>query len=364
MNDLNWWLALVRAPALGAQAARALLERHGSPRAIFDARAVRDEPDWPAIERDLEWLAEPDHHFIPCTAPEYPTLLAETADAPLALFVAGDPPLLATPTLAIVGSRHPTRVGLENAEAFAAYLAGCGFTIVSGLALGIDAAAHRGALAAGGKTIAVCATGLDEIYPRRNARLGHDIAQHGALVSEFPTGTGARVEHFPRRNRIISGLATGTLVVEAAVRSGSLITARLAAEQGREVFAIPGSIHNPLAKGCHTLIRQGAKLVDSAEHIVEELGPLLGVASIAAPPATGDAAADTPARGGAFAADPDYQKLLECLDDTPVSVDRLVARSGLTPDAVSSMLLIMELRGLVESAPGGGYAKAPLGEKG
>ena len=201
IEDANWWLALIRAPAVGPQAARALLERHGTPRAVFDARAVRDEPDWAAIERDLEWLAEPGHHLVPCTSASYPPLLAETADAPLALFVAGDPELLSTPTLAVVGSRNPTRVGLENAEAFSSYLAGCGFTIVSGLALGVDAAAHRGALDARGKTIAVCATGLDEIYPRRNTRLGRDIAERGALVSEFPTGTGARSEHWARSNR-------------------------------------------------------------------------------------------------------------------------------------------------------------------
>ncbi len=359
MTDLSWWLALVRAPDLSPQAARALLERHGAPRAIFESRALRDEPDWPAIERDAEWLAAPDHHFIPCTDDAYPPLLAQTDDAPLALFVVGDPALLTTPTLAIVGSRNPTRVGLENAEAFASYLASCGFTIVSGLALGVDAAAHRGALTTG-RTIAVCATGLDEIYPRRNAALGREIAQRGALVSEFPTGTGARVENFPRRNRIISGLAAGTLVIEAAVRSGSLITARLAAEQGREVFAIPGSIHNPLAKGCHYLIRQGAKLVDSAEHIVEELGPMLGLVGAGVASARHDSTGAT----AAFEADADYEKLLACMDETPASIDRLVKRSGLTPDAVSSMLLIMELRGLVESAPGGGYARAPLGDLG
>ncbi|MEX0899146.1 MAG: DNA-processing protein DprA [Gammaproteobacteria bacterium] len=359
MTDLSWWLALVRAPDLSPQSARALLARHGSPRAVFESRALRHEPDWPTIERDAEWLVAPDHHFIPCTDDAYPTLLAQTDDAPLALFVVGEPSLLTTPTLAIVGSRNPTRLGLENAEAFASYLAGCGFTIVSGLALGVDAAAHRGALSAG-RTIAVCATGLDEIYPRRNAPLARDIAQHGALVSEFPTGTGARVENFPRRNRIISGLSAGTLVIEAAVRSGSLITARLAAEQGREVFAIPGSIHNPLAKGCHYLIRQGAKLVDSAEHIVEELGPLLGLAGA---DAVSSRHAQQP-HTAAFEADADYEKLLECLDETSTSIDRLVKRSGLTPDAVSSMLLIMELRGLVESAPGGGYARRQNGDLG
>ncbi len=278
--DLFAWLALVRAPGLGPRQAHALLERFGSPAALMDAPAselkrsgvpesvrawIRD-PDREAIERDLEWLSGENRHLVCWESADYPSMLAGIDQPPLALFVAGDPSLLRSPALAIVGSRNPTSAGRENAEAFAAFLAGCGLTIVSGMALGIDAAAHRGAMRTG-RTIAVCGTGLDEVYPAKHRRLAAEIADNGAVISEFPCGTGARTENFPRRNRIISGLAAGTLVVEAAIRSGSLITARLASEQGREVFAIPGSIHNPLAKGCHQLIRQGAKLVDTAEHI-------------------------------------------------------------------------------------------------
>lgn len=369
MTDAFGWLALVRAPGLGLRQAHALLERFGSPAALMDVpaselarsglpetvRASIREPDRDAIERDLEWLAGENRHLVCWGDAHYPSLLAGIDDPPLALFVAGDPSLLDSPALAIVGSRNPTAAGRENAGAFAGFLAGCGLTIVSGMALGIDAAAHRGAMRTG-RTIAVCGTGLDEVYPAEHRRLAAEIVDNGALVSEFPCGTGARTENFPRRNRIISGLAVGTLVVEAAIRSGSLITARLASEQGREVFAIPGSIHNPLAKGCHRLIRQGAKLVDAAEHIIEELGSLLGIddariAGAAGPHRENGTAADEPEL------DEDYEKLFECLEDTPISIDRLVERSGLTPDAVSSMLLIMELRGIVESAPGGRYAR-------
>lgn len=355
MTDLNWWCALVRTPNLGATAARAMLERHGGPRAAFSARETKlPEPDWHAIERDLEWLARPAHHLVTLVDPRYPPLLAELPDAPIALFVAGDPALLSLPALAIVGSRNPTTAGAENADAFAAHLAACGLVIVSGLALGIDAAAHRGALR-GGRTVAVCGTGLDEVYPARHKRLAADIAAAGALVSELPTGCGPQVENFPKRNRIISGLAAGTLVVEAAIRSGSLITARLAAEQGREVFAIPGSIHNPLAKGCHQVIRQGAKLVDSADHILEELGALL---SFSGSRPEGRSYTGAPSE---VSLDQDYEKLLDSMEETPLPIDKLVSRSGLTPDMVSSMLLIMELRGIVESAPGGGYARRQKG---
>lgn len=366
MTDLFGWLALMRAPGLGLRQAHALLERFGSPAALLDAPAselARNRipeparewfraPDRDAIDRDLEWLAGDHHHLVRWGDTDYPSLLAGIDDPPLALFVAGDPAVLDSPALAIVGSRNPTSAGRENAEAFGTFLANCGLTIVSGLALGIDAAAHRGAMRAG-RTIAVCGTGLDEVYPSRHRRLAAAIADNGAVISEFPCGTASRPENFPRRNRIISGLAVGTLVVEAAIRSGSLITARLASEQGREVFAIPGSIHNPLAKGCHQLIRQGAKLVDSAEHIIEELGPLLGLDTVEAerPRRESDASNDEPSL------DKEYEKLLECLEDSPVHIDQLVIRSGLTPDAVSSMLLIMELRGIVESAPGGRYAR-------
>lgn len=350
-----WWLALLRAPGLAAPALLSALERNGGD-AEAAWRALRPDspPDWIGVQRDLDWLDKDGHHLLRITDPGYPRMLVQTANPPPMLFVAGDPSILDQPTLAVVGSRNPTAVGRENAEAFAAHLAGCGLVIVSGLAVGIDTAAHRGALRAG-TTVAVLGHGPDDIYPRDNRALAKEIAANGAVVTEFPVGTPPLPEHFPRRNRIISGLATGTLVVEAALRSGSLITARTATEQGREVFAIPGSIHNPMSKGCHHLIRQGAKLVESADHVLEELAPLLSIARD-----TSAAAVLTGTNDTEEALDEDYEQLLECLEYTPVTVDRLVARSGLTPEIVSSMLLIMELRGLVRAAPGG-YARSPKG---
>lgn len=330
----------------------ALLERHGDPHAVFQNVKGLQEPDWDVIECDLAWLAQDRHHLITWNDLRYPVLLKEIPDPPLALFVDGNPDVLSGSALAMVGSRNPTATGLDNAEAFAAHLAAQGLTIVSGLAAGIDTAAHRGALR-GGTTIAVLGCGVDVIYPQQNKALADEIASKGALVSEFSLGTQPAVAHFPQRNRIISGLAVGTLVVEAAIRSGSLITARLASEQGREVFAIPGSIHNPMAKGCHSLIRQGAKLVDSAAHVLEELGPLLGIPEHRAEKESDGRENDAPKL------DLEYEKLLECMEDTSLTVDKLVARSGLTPDNVSSMLLIMELHGLIHTAPGGGYAKGP-----
>ena len=267
------------------------------------------------------------------------------------LFGHGDPGLLCSPQLAIVGSRNPSVSGRQTAGEFAAHLAAVGITISSGLASGIDGAAHLGALRADGFTLAVAATGLDRVYPADHRDLAHRIAEQGVLVSEFPPGTPPRRDHFPRRNRIIAGLALGTLVVEAAVRSGSLITARLAAEQGREVFAIPGSIHNPLARGCHRLIRQGAKLVETAQDVLEELAPLLGTRSSAA-----SLSDDEPPQLRLQTLDPEYRQLLASLGHDPLPADQLIERSGLTAEAVSSMLLLLELEGYVSSAPGGRYA--------
>ncbi|HZR35908.1 MAG TPA: DNA-processing protein DprA, partial [Nevskia sp.] len=289
---LRGWLALQRVSGLGASGARRLLERYGDPDAALAAgtpawRAAGlseavcrglAEPDWAGVEQDLAWLAQSSaapRDVVTCRDPRYPPLLAQIAQPPLLLFTLGDAALLRLPQLAIVGARSASAQGAENAQAFATELARRGISVTSGLALGIDAAAHRGALAADGYTIAVCGNGLDRIYPSRNRELAHAIAARGLLVSEFPVGVAPLPEHFPRRNRIISGLALGTLVVEAARESGSLITARLAVEQGREVFAIPGSIHNPLARGCHSLIREGAKLVETVDDILAELAPQL-----------------------------------------------------------------------------------------
>jgi DNA processing protein len=281
-------------------------------------------------------------------------MLRGIADAPLALFVKGEAKLLGEPQLAVVGSRNPSPGGAENAFEFAAFLSRCGLLITSGLALGIDGQAHRGALQQGSPTIAVCGTGLDIVYPAAHTELATQIAQRGALVSEFFPGTPPQRANFPRRNRLISGLALGVLVVEATLRSGSLITARLAAEQGREVFAIPGSIHNPMARGCHRLIRDGAKLVESGEDVLTELGPLLGSLI--------DQTASQPESGGSRdlsdrTLTKEYAELLQACGGDPVSVDQLAERTKLTTAEVSSMLLILELQGYVASGAGGRYTR-------
>jgi DNA processing protein len=306
------------------------------------------EPDW--LDSALEWLTAPGHGLLTLADPDYPPLLKLVSDAPCAVFLHGDRSLLGAPHFAIVGSRNPTPQGEENAHAFAQYLAGCGLVICSGLAAGIDAAAHRGALAAGAPTTAVLGCGPDRIYPAENARLARRIVERGLILSEYLPGTPPAKEHFPRRNRLISGLSLGVLVVEAARRSGSLITARLAGDQGREVFAIPGSIHNPLARGCHQLIRQGAALVETAQDILAEIGPLAGVTI---PPADAAATLEEVAQDG----DGDYRKLLNALAHDPAGVDSLALRTGLTAAEVSSMMLILELQGAVESLPGGRYAR-------
>lgn len=301
------------------------------------------------------WLAQPGHHLVTRDDPLYPPRLRQIERAPPALFVLGDPELLRLPQIAIVGSRNPTPSGQENAEAFAASLARAGLIVTSGLALGIDAAAHQGALSANGLTIAVCGTGLDRVYPARNRALAHEIARHGALVSEFPPGMPALAGNFPRRNRLISGLSLGVLVVEAALQSGSLITARLAGAQGREVFAIPGSIHSPLARGCHRLLREGAKLVESAQDILEEIGPLLNHDQ---PGMEITGAGRTPDEASPRGQDdPEYGRLLQAIGFGPARIDQLVERTGLTAEALASMLLILELRGEVALVPGGAYQR-------
>jgi DNA processing protein len=376
------WLTLLRAPGLHAGRLRPLLERFGSadgilaatPSALRESGASAALVDWlqsrrgrsdPAIDAELRWLEHEAHHFVPLVSEDYPPLLAEVSDAPVGLFVRGDPAVLSLPQLAIVGSRNPTAGGRDHATSFAADLARRGLAITSGLAIGIDAAAHQGALAAQSITVAVCGTGLDVDYPSAHRALAAAIAQRGALVSEFPLGMPALQANFPRRNRIISGLTLGTLVVEAALRSGSLITARLAAEQGREVFAIPGSIHNPLARGCHQLLRQGAQLVETVDDIFAELRPLVGALAPALQAAVcveRKPCADEPETPAAVgpALDKAYEILLDALGFEPAGVDTLVERTGFAADEVAAMLLILELDGKLESRPGGSYVRRAL----
>jgi DNA processing protein len=360
--DLADWLALHRAPGVGPRTFRRLLERYGSPRAVLETAAAEGaasgieapaldylrHPDWERVERDLRWLEEAGGEVVPLDDPGYPPLLRQIADAPPLLYILGDAAVLCRPQLAMVGSRNPTPAGTDNARNFAYSLTLAGLTITSGLALGIDAASHLGALSAGGMTVAVAGTGVDVVYPSSHAKLAQDIASRGAIVSEFPLGTAPVPGNFPRRNRIIAGLCVGVLVVEAARHSGSLITARFAVEGGREVFAIPGSIHNPLARGCHALIRQGAKLVETARDIAEELEGFLAQAVTEIASCSGNDAADLPV---------ECQELMKHLTFDPSPVDELVERSGLTAEAVSSMLLMLELQGHVSSMAGGLYAR-------
>jgi DNA processing protein len=351
--ELGAWLRLTLVPGLGGQGLRKLLGDFGLPsqvlsagraaltRSVGDALAQRILADdgAAAVGAALRWAEAPGHAIVTLGDAAFPQQLLEIPDPPALLYVLGDARLPARRGLAIVGSRNATPQGVANAERFARAFSEAGLTIASGLALGIDAAAHRGALEGEGSTIAVLGAGVDVVYPPRNADLHRAIAERGAVVSEFPLGTPAIGGNFPRRNRLISGLARGVLVVEAALASGSLITARLAAEQGRDVFAIPGSIHSPLSKGCHALIKDGAKLVDSAQDVLGELGV--------------PAAARSVQQSSAEVA----HELLQHLGHDPCNVDTLCQRSGLTPDTVSAMLLELELAGRVASLPGGRYQR-------
>jgi DNA processing protein len=352
-QDLIPWLRLALIPGIGSATLIRLLTAFGSPEAVLACGRRALEPHLTAKQRDallaeadaallaetLAWLDQPGNSLLTLGDPDYPRPLLEIADPPALLYCKGRRDLLGCPGLGIVGSRNATPQGLRDAEAFALALADAGLTIVSGLALGIDAAAHRGGLAGSGSSIAVVGTGLDRIYPARNKALAHRLAEQGLILSEFPLGTAPLPGHFPSRNRLISGLARGVLVVEATTDSGSLITARVAAEQGREVFAIPGSIHSPLARGCHALLKQGAKLVESAADILDELAWQQRIA----PPAHLSAAPPDP--------------VLDAMDGAPVTLDTLAQRSGLTLDALSAKLLTLELEGRIAPLPGGRYQK-------
>jgi len=350
------WLRLEQTDGVGCRSAHLLLSVFGAPGAVLragqaalsahvtpaQARALctPPTPEFDAlVQTTLDWLAIPGHHLITLYDPDYPAALAEIPDPPLLLYVSGRRELLKQPLLAIVGSRNASVQGKLDAESFAAALSGAGLCVVSGLALGIDTAAHEGALRGPGSTVAVVGTGLDRVYPARNRELAYRIAAHGCLVSEYALGTPPLAVNFPRRNRIISGLAAGVLVVEAAAQSGSLITAQMAAEQGREVFALPGSIHSALAKGCHRLIRDGAQLVETVEEVlaamqVSPLATRVGASASAPAPAPDD-------------------DLLAALGAEPVALDDLLARLGGDAGVLGGRLLGLELAGLVAQLPGG-----------
>jgi len=384
-SPLSAWLRLSLEPGAGPVLAGKLMQVFGPPSQLYAtpharlaeklpallAASIADPPSADTvamIDRALAWGDRPGHHLVTLADDAYPALLRETPDPPVLLYVVGELAALSVPAIAIVGARHATPGGSETAHDFAFALATRGWCITSGLALGIDAAAHRGALAAtDGVTVAVVGTGADIVYPARNRELAHRIAAGGAIMSELPLGTPAVAHHFPRRNRLVAGLSRGVVVVEAAVHSGSLITARLATDIGREVFAIPGSIHSPLARGCHALIRQGAKLVETAQDILDELAPqmppparvqevapgtLAGViAAGEGPPARHDEARD-PVAGIARAATPPDDPLLALLGFDPLNVDEVQRRAGLDPAALQGRLLTLELAGHIARLPG------------
>ena len=350
--ELASWLALNQIPGLGNEGVRRLLQAFGSPDQIFSTPAhtlkqvaqpavadiIAQGWDEAALEPVASWLNDPLNTIVTLADADYPQALLNIPDPPLLLYVKGRRELLNHPALAVVGSRNATTQGLNNAEAFAQAASAAGLCIVSGMAHGIDAAAHRGGLRGKGSSIAVVGTGLDKIYPAANRDLAHQLAQHGALISEFSLGTPPLAANFPRRNRIISGLSLGCLVVEASLQSGSLITARMALEQGRDVFAIPASIHAPQAKGCHYLIKQGAKLVECAQDILQELGHFT-------------------AGTAQSASAPESHPLFAHLGFDPIDLDNLSQRSGLTIEALSAILLQLELDGNVATLPGGLYQR-------
>lgn len=363
-EELAAWLRLTATPRFSRESARRLLAAFASPQAVLaagtearkqvvaagPAAALAEPPEGfgELLQRTLDWLADTRHAprwIIPLGDARYPAPLLETGDPPLLLHAVGRLELLTARSIAVVGSRSPTAQGRDNARDFARHLGQAGLTVVSGMALGVDAAAHEGALDTPGSTVAVVGNGLDTVYPRRHAALARRIAEGGLIVSEYSLGTPALAQHFPERNRIIAGLATGTLVVEAALQSGSLITARLAVECGREVFAIPGSIHSPLARGCHQLIRQGAKLVETATDVLDELQV----------PAPASAAPNAPE------ASADDRAPLDAMGFDPVSLDALIARTGRPAADLNARLLELELDGLVARLPGGLFQRRGRG---
>jgi DNA processing protein len=368
-EELVYWLALDRAPLVGATTFNRLLQQFGSPEAVFRAeqrqllqfglKAVSidyiRQPDWKAAADDLAWIRDNNSHIITINDPDYPSNLRAIHAPPPLLYVRGDLTVLHKPQIAIVGTRNPSHAGYELAGLFANQLVDFGFVIVSGLASGIDEAAHWGALEGNGNTIAVMGTGLNRIYPAKNHNLAHKMVQQGgALVSEFSPLIAAKHENFPRRNRTISGMSLGVVVVEAGKNSGALITARMAMEQGREVFAVPGSIHSEVARGCHALIKQGAKLVENTQDILNEIlihvpAKIYQQTLPIVKQVTNLANTDN--------LDPQYQIVLDYMGNSPISIDSLVDKSNISAEDLSSMLLILELKGLVSSRAGGLYIR-------
>jgi DNA processing protein len=360
MNNIHlpYWLAALFLPGIGPRRFVRWLNYFSDIKKLFEASytelqaagllakeiAALRAPHWTAVEKELAWQQEAGHFILALNDSRYPPALKEISDPPLVLYVAGHAELLLEAQLAIVGSRRPTPLGLANAKKFSSSLAEAGLVITSGLALGIDAASHQGALAVNGRTIGVCGTGLNHVYPPSHRALFENIlAQGGAIISEFVLDAPAHACHFPRRNRVIGGLSLGVLVVEAALKSGSLVTARHASEQGREVFAIPGSIHNPLAQGCHHLIREGAKLVETAKDILEEIAFVAPSWKVS----------KNSKNEKKTELSPVYSQLLEQIGYEITPLDVILWRSGLTTSEVSSILLTLELSGYIQATSGG-----------
>lgn len=343
--------------AVAAASARDLT-RHGFSE---EAAAAIARPDEARIASDLHWLSQPNHHLLCWDDDAYPALLRRINSPPAALFVEGDSGCLWQPQIAIIGSRNPTAGGLDHARDFATTLAHQGMTITSGLASGIDTAAHKAALDAGGLTIAVNGTGLNQVYPGSSRAVAERIRTQGAMISELPLDSPPRRQHFPSRNRIISGLSLAVLVIEAGLNSGTLITARKAAEQGRDVFALPGSLHNPMVKGCHRLIREGARLVETTEDIMQELGPVAAELKmeISKRLVQPDNKEEPPQEGASnLLDDTDYNSVWGVLGYDPKPVDVIIEQTGLSAGEVSSMLLMMELKGMVKKQGSGRYLRA------
>lgn len=365
MSEIKYWLALLRTTGIGPVTFLKLKSKLNKISSLFispqadliksniDPNVIEKvrKTDWNIIAHDIAWLDKPNHHIVTIEDPDYPEQLKEIHAAPPLLFVIGNPHALKNPQIGIVGSRNPTLSGKRNAHDFAHHFAKTNWTITSGLAIGIDTEAHQGTLDASGQTIAVTGTGLDQIYPARNKQLAHKIIeQQGCIISEFPLGTQPQPKNFPRRNRIISGLSQGVLVVEATLKSGSLITAKYALEQCREVFAIPGSIHSPLSKGCHALIKQGAKLVETANDITEELQHVML-------PANENIDHKTDQDHDTQSFTDEQNKILDVIGYDPVTVDQIINDSGITANQVNSLLVILELEGIVNCIDGGGYIR-------